>query len=110
MDPVLSDPILRNARASMIAARREIGCGVAILQSALRAAKAHPQAADRHSLASWMVSSIRSILDDAELSRAPGWLAHDINTRKFQNDLRSYIDTERRDLARFAKRRKLRAA
>ena len=112
------DPIVRRAQLQMLGAARELLAAKDRLRDAKRELERHPdyirtdrarrkdKAVGASLTLAWFVhNSILSALHDASVEEAADWLFEDSNPRRAASALRLFVDTERRDLARFARRR-----
>jgi len=63
-------------------------------------------ALDGMTFAAWLDHCLASVLDDGPLAEAAGWLRDDL--RDGRKSMEAFIEEERRDTVRFAKRRQRR--
>ena len=117
------DPIIRKAQERILRAARAVFDAKTQLNHASRELERHPDflktARARRkgkplgpslTLAWWVHNGIKSALEDALLEDAGDWLFEDANPRRAASNLRLFADTEKADLARFARRQPKRKA
>ncbi len=113
-----TDPIIRKAQERILRAARAVLEAREQLRFASVELERHPdyvrtERARRKGktlLASltpawWLHQGIRSVMEETILEDAADWLFEDSNPRRLIASLRCFVDEEKRDLARFARRR-----
>jgi hypothetical protein len=113
-----TDPVVRRAQERILRAARAVFDATDQLHFALMELERHPdyvktERAKRKGKALeasltpawWIHEGIRSVLQDATLQDASSWLFEDSNPRRLASSLRLFVDTEKRDVAAFVRRR-----
>jgi hypothetical protein len=103
-----TDPIIAEARERMRAAVVHAQAAAAELLAAKRDLARHPDIRGKGmTLARWYLMGLDSVLDDAPLGDAAGWIQDDLRGQR--RTMEAWVRDEAKDLARFG-RGKQRAA